>query len=185
MSIKLVILGLMMEANRHPYEIRQMMKDRGMHHYIKMQDGSLYYAIDRLKKDGCIEVVETIREGNRPDRTIYRITEDGKALFQKLLLEQFKQATSVFHPLSAALVFAHNGDQAKIYELLKAKIVALRERTDMAKELYEEHIPTVPRSVLHMMYGFYEHSLTELKWLERLAEDAKNGRLKEIGSPLN
>lgn len=40
MSMKLVILGLLMEANRHTYEIRQTMKERGMHNYMKLQDGS-------------------------------------------------------------------------------------------------------------------------------------------------
>ena len=57
MSMKLVILGLLMEANRHTYEIRQTMKERGMNNYMKLQDGSLYYAMDQLHKDGLVEAL--------------------------------------------------------------------------------------------------------------------------------
>ena len=33
--------------------------------------------VDALERDGFIEVVETVREGRRPERTIYGITETG------------------------------------------------------------------------------------------------------------
>lgn len=62
MSMKLVILGLLMEKESHPYEIKQTMMEREMHHYIKMRDGSLYYAIEQLKK-------MTISRPLKPSRT--------------------------------------------------------------------------------------------------------------------
>lgn len=185
MSMKLVILGLLMEGNSHPYEIRQTMKDRAMHHYVKMQEGSLYYAIDQLKKDGCIEPVEVVKDSSRPDRTIYRITPSGEELFQELLLQQFGGQKQIYHPLSTALVFAKYGDQKKIELILQKK---LKEQHKKVKELwavYEEHIPIVPRSVLHMMMSGYEHNMLELRLLERLVRDAQEGRLGESGTALD
>ncbi|UUZ84095.1 PadR family transcriptional regulator [Paenibacillus sp. P26] len=82
MSMKLVILGLLMEGDSHPYEPRHKMKERFMLHYIKMQEGSLYYAIDTLCKDGYVDAVETVKDSGRPDRTVYRITDSGRGCFR-------------------------------------------------------------------------------------------------------
>ena len=86
MSMKLVILGLLMEANRHTYEIRQTMKERGMNNYMKLQDGSLYYAMDQLHKDGLVEAMKSCGIRIDPEKTIYQITAAGKRKFQELLV---------------------------------------------------------------------------------------------------
>nr|WP_088829907.1 PadR family transcriptional regulator [Paenibacillus tyrfis] len=184
MSMKLVILGLLMEGDSHPYELRHKMKERAMLHYIKMQEGSLYYAIDTLNKEGYIEALEIVKESGRPDRTVYRITDEGRQLFHRLLLEQFESRAPVFHPMYAALVFAFHGDAQQIHTIIMQKIEEQRRIVALLHDIYEEHIPTVPRSVLHMMKGRWEHAVTELRWLERLAADAAAGRLYEFGKPL-
>ncbi|WP_162473807.1 hypothetical protein [endosymbiont 'TC1' of Trimyema compressum] len=42
MSIKLVVLGLLMEDPRHPYEMQQIFKQRKMERYINFQKKDLY-----------------------------------------------------------------------------------------------------------------------------------------------
>ncbi|MFE5320380.1 PadR family transcriptional regulator [Paenibacillus sp. NPDC056579] len=184
MSMKLVILGLLMENNAHPYEIRATMKEREMHHYIKMRDGSLYYAIDQLRKEGLIETVEVVRDSNRPDKTIYRITDQGKELFQELLLQQFEEQKELYDPMGTALMFAKDGDQEEIHRILSSRLEEQKKRVRQMRELYEEHIPIVSRGVLHMMMNAYEHGLTQLRCLERMVKDAKDGRMAERGIPL-
>lgn len=184
MSMKLVILGLLMEANRHTYDIRQTMKDRGMHNYMKLQDGSLYYAMDQLHKDGFVEAYETLRDKNRPEKTIYQITEAGKIKFQELLVEQLHEEIKHYHPLYVALPFTIHADQTKIANILEHKILAQKLIMNKMKSLYMEHIDIVPRVVLQMIVGGYKRAFSELKWLEQLQKDAREGRLQEKGSPL-
>ncbi len=184
MSMKLVILGLLMEANRHTYEIRQTMKERGMNNYMKLQDGSLYYAMDQLHKDGLVEAHEVVRDTNRPEKTIYQITAAGKLKFQELLVEQLHEEIKHYHPLYVALPFSVHGDQAKIADILENKILAQKMLMNKMKNLYEEHISIVPRVVLQMLIGTYKRAFSELKWLEQLQQDAREGRLQEKNSPL-
>jgi DNA-binding PadR family transcriptional regulator len=184
MSMKLVILGLLMEANRHTYEIRQTMKERGMNNYMKLQDGSLYYAMDQLHKDGLVEALEVVRDTNRPEKTIYQITAAGKLKFQELLVEQLHEEIKHYHPLYVALPFSVHGDQAKIADILENKIMAQKMLMNKMKSLYEEHISIVPRVVLQMLIGTYKRAFSELKWLEQLQQDAREGRLQEKNSPL-
>ncbi|MDR6554893.1 PadR family transcriptional regulator [Paenibacillus qinlingensis] len=185
MSIKLVILGLLMEANRHTYEIRQTMKERGMTNYMKLQDGSLYYAMDQLHKEGLVEALEVVRDTNRPEKTIYQITEAGKRKFQELLSHQLHEEIKHYHPLYVALPFTVHGDQAKIADILEHKILEQKMIMNKMKSLYHEHINIVPRVVLQMMVGSYKRAFTELKWLEELQRDAREGRLQERNSELD
>ncbi|MGG1517391.1 PadR family transcriptional regulator [Paenibacillus oryzisoli] len=179
MSMKLVILGLLMETNRHTYDIRQTMKERGMHNYMKLQDGSLYYAMDQLHKEGLVEALEVVRETNRPEKTIYQITEEGRRKFQDLLMHQLHEEIKHYHPLYVALPFTVHGDQSKIANILEHKILEQKMLMTKMRSLYDEHVGIVPRVILQMMVGGYKRSLAELRWLEQLQKDAREGRLQE------
>lgn len=185
MSMKLVILGLLQEKDMHPYEIMLIMKERMYDQMMKLQMGSLYYAVDKLAQEEHIEAVETIRSNDRPDKTIYRITGKGKALFEQLILQQIKKMELVFHPLYMALALSLYIDQDKVEKILEERIRETQHQVNYAYQVYEEHISVVPRSALHLMYGRYEHSLTELKWLKRLYADVKARKLNDYGTPLS
>ncbi len=62
MSMKLVILGLLLEGDKHPYEVQHIMKERQMDCYIKYAKGSLYYAFEQLEKQGAIHITNVIRD---------------------------------------------------------------------------------------------------------------------------
>ncbi|MFC3749349.1 PadR family transcriptional regulator [Paenibacillus sp. GCM10012306] len=185
MSIKLAVLGLLLERNMHPYEITLVMKDRRMDQIMKLQMGSLYYAVDKMSQDGLIEAVEVISSKDRPDKTIYSITDKGKNIFEQLILQQIKKNDPVFHPLYIPLAFSRYVDQEKLAELLNERVLKAEHDVNLTYQIYEEHIPLVPRSVLHVMYGRYEHCLTELKWLKRLYEDVLANKLCDIGTSLD
>ncbi|GIO89024.1 PadR family transcriptional regulator [Paenibacillus lactis] len=184
MSMKLAILGLLLEGNYHPYEIRSIMKDRGMDQYTKLQLGSLYYAVDRLAEEGYIEAVETIQSDNRPDKTIYRITDAGRKHFEQLLLKKFRDIEPVHHPLYIALPFSRHADPETLGPILQARIRDAEHRVNQAYQLYVEHRGFVPRSTQHLMVGMYEHAKTDLNWLKRLYADVIDGRLGIKGDPL-
>ncbi|AIQ62119.1 PadR family transcriptional regulator [Paenibacillus stellifer] len=185
MSIKLAILGLLLERDMHPYEMMVVLKDRSINKIAKLQMGSLYYAVDQLSKNGQIEQVEVIQSRDRPEKTIYRITESGRALFEQLLLQQFRKNDAVYHPMYIALAFSRHADPDKIAKLLEERIREAEHEVNLAYQVYEEHIGIVSRAVLHLMYGRYEHTLTELKWLKRLYADALDHKLGVQGGPLD
>ncbi|MGN7763996.1 PadR family transcriptional regulator [Paenibacillus sp. 22594] len=185
MSMKMVILGLLLERDMHPYEIKLVMKERTMDQMMKLQMGSLYYAVDKMARDGHIETVEVIQSSDRPDKTIYRITDKGKDLFEQLILQQIKKNELIYNPLYTALAFSRHIDQSKVEKLLEERIRETEHQVNFSYQVYEEHIAIVPRSALHAMYGKYEHSLIELKWLKRLYKDVSERKMSDIGTPLD
>lgn len=155
-----------------------------MDQYTKLQMGSLYYAVDRLAESGYIEAVETIQSDSRPDKTIYRITDAGRKLFEQLLLKKFRDIEPVHHPLYIALPFSRLADPAVLAPILQSRIRETEHRVNQTYQLYVEHQHIVPRSAQHLMIGMYEHAKTDLNWLKRLHEDLIQGKLGTIGEPL-
>ena len=66
-------------AAEHPYEIATTLRQRHKEDSIKIRFGSLYTVIDLLQARGLIVPRETIREGRRPERTVYELSPAGKA----------------------------------------------------------------------------------------------------------
>jgi DNA-binding PadR family transcriptional regulator len=72
------VLATLYERPMHPYEIAAEMRGRGKEHDVKIQWGSLYTVVQNLEKHGFVEAAHTAREGRRPERTVYQITEAGR-----------------------------------------------------------------------------------------------------------
>ena len=85
--LALAVLSCVSERPMHPYEISTTLRTRGKEQSIKLNYGSLYSVVESLAKHGLIEAQETVREGRRPERTIYAITEAGRAEFEDWLAE--------------------------------------------------------------------------------------------------
>ncbi|BBI35053.1 PadR family transcriptional regulator [Cohnella abietis] len=184
MSMKLLILGLLMECNRHPYEIRQTIKARNWHHTFKVQDGSLYYAVDQLRVDGLIEVAEIISVSgdNRPDKTIYRITDTGKVELQELMYQQMGNGFHPHHPLFLALPFARHGENELMEPIIEKQLEACEERIKHLQFVLELKGDWLPRGSTHMIQGILRFSETERLWLQDLLKDVKSGELTLPGT---
>ncbi len=76
--LALAVLSCLWERPMYPYEMTTSMRERGKEDSIRLNFGSLYSVIKSLEKHGLIAVAQTEREGNRPERIVYEITEDGR-----------------------------------------------------------------------------------------------------------
>jgi DNA-binding PadR family transcriptional regulator len=119
------VLGSLAERPMHPYEISTTLKTRGKDTSIKLNYGSLYSVVAALERHGFIEAVETLRDGNRPERTVYDITEAGKLEFQDWLTELLGSPEKEFSQLEAGLAYLPAFSPDRVVELLDQRIAAL------------------------------------------------------------
>lgn len=185
MTMKLLILGLLMEKGRHPYEIRQTIKARNWHHTFRVRDGSLYYAVDQLRENGLIAVLETVSVpgDNRPDKTIYRITEKGRSSFLELLYLQMEQEVYPQHPMFIALPFARHADNAQLEQIIAKQLVICKDRIQKIEGVLTLKGEWLPQGSVRMIEGILRLSVTEREWLQELLIDARTGRLTDGGCP--
>ena len=73
-ALSLAVLTLLFEKPMHPYEMSTTLRHRSKEESIRLNYGSLYAVVESLRKKGLIAVGETLREGNRPERTVYELT---------------------------------------------------------------------------------------------------------------
>src|ERR1700710_1388772 len=80
-TLGLAVLELLHEKPMHPYEMAQLMRERHVDTRVKVKAGSLYHTGERLLDNGFVEIVDTQRDGGRPERTVYGMTEAGRDAF--------------------------------------------------------------------------------------------------------
>src|SRR6202046_3500691 len=74
----LAVLATVVQQPMHRYEIASLMRARGKDRDMDIKWGSLYTVVQNMEKHGFLETIGNTRQGARPERTVYRITESGK-----------------------------------------------------------------------------------------------------------
>jgi DNA-binding PadR family transcriptional regulator len=75
--LALAVLVTLYERPMHPYEVAQTLRTRAKQESVRLNYGSLYAVVEALEKRGLVTARETVREGKRPERTVYEITDEG------------------------------------------------------------------------------------------------------------
>ncbi|WP_020669031.1 PadR family transcriptional regulator [Amycolatopsis nigrescens] len=101
--LALAVLTLVYERPMHPYEMSGTLRERHKEDSIKLNYGSLYSVVESLRKRGLVEAQETVREGKRPERTIYRITDAGATEMTDWLSDLMAHPAKEFTQFEAAL----------------------------------------------------------------------------------
>lgn len=124
--LALAVLSCLSERPMHPYEISTTLRSRGKEQSIKLNYGSLYAVVESLQKHGLIAPQAVIREGRRPERTIYEITEAGTAEFEDWLAELLSTPVRDYTSLEAGLSLMPGLPPDEVAQLLEQRVVKLR-----------------------------------------------------------
>jgi DNA-binding PadR family transcriptional regulator len=83
-SIDLFLLGLLKEKPQGAYGIAREMEFRKLREWAKVSEPAVYKNLARLYRNGFLDA-EKVREGEMPEKRVYRINPKGDALFLKLM----------------------------------------------------------------------------------------------------
>ncbi|SFR91923.1 transcriptional regulator, PadR family [Agromyces sp. CF514] len=171
-------LALLVEAPMHPYEMYQLMLQRREDRVVKVNAGSLYRAVERLERDGLIAESTTEREGNRPERTVYAITEAGRRAFLDTVEEMLGHHVNEFPEFPLAIGEAHNLPADRVVELLRAR----EEQVATAISLLDDGLARIAAKQLPKRYVLNVHYSramleTELGWLTQTIDELTTGSL--------
>src|SRR5258706_13069818 len=106
--LELSILELLDERPMHPYEMSSTMRIRHQDEFIRLTFGSLYHPVDVLERNGWIVSAEREKEGRRPERTIYKLTEAGSHVLSRTLGELLRKPMREYPHFVAGLMFMHH-----------------------------------------------------------------------------
>ena len=179
--LALAVLACLHERPMHPYEMASTMRERGKEHSIKLNYGSLYTVVDNLAKHGLIEAVEARREGRRPERTVYQLTDTGQVKLDAWMSELLSTPVKEYPQFEAALSLMPVLDPDHVLALLRERIRALEKEITMERLMLDTASKAgLPRLLL--IEGEYHLTMqqTELAWVQELADEIEVGTFEGL-----
>ena len=123
--LALAVLAYLSRAPMHPYELSRTLRDNGDARSIKFNHGSLYMVVQQLARAGLIVEVETTRQGQRPERTVYALTDAGRHELRDWLRELVEVPQHEYPHFVAALSLIGALPPSEVVRLLRRRLELL------------------------------------------------------------
>jgi DNA-binding PadR family transcriptional regulator len=163
--LELAILGLLKERSMHGYQLsRQLTESLGG--FWRVSYGSLYPTLRRLERQGAVETVFDAEAVGRR-KNVYRITDQGEALFLELLQEAGHESSDDNRFRVRLAFFKYLAPETRI-RLLERRRAYLEERLSTIKSSLRttrERIDTYSLSLMEHGQVSTEH---DIAWLDGL-----------------
>jgi len=174
-AVAVLLVALLHEQPMHPYQMHQSLVQRGDARLVRVNPGAVYHAVERLERDGLVEAVGVDREGGRPERTTYRVTEAGRAAFRERLRSLLGDDHPTYPLFPVGLVEANELPADEVAHHLRRRGDRLRARRAELAERYDEARSLgLPRR--YMLDVEHELALltAETAWLDGLVADLED-----------
>ncbi|WP_020579113.1 PadR family transcriptional regulator [Actinopolymorpha alba] len=173
--LALAVLTYLSQRPMHPYELSRTLRDNRDVRSIKFNHGSLYMVVQQLERAGFVAAQETTREGQRPERTVYALTDAGRAELHDWLRELVEQPRYEFPSFVAALSVIGVLAPDEVVDLLHRRSARLADqRKEILAEIDQAHAADVhPLFVIEEDYRLAIVD-TEIAFVERFVDRITN-----------
>ena len=180
--LALAVMALLYERPMHAYEMVTLMRERGKHESVRLRYSSLYSVVSALEREGLILRRETVREGRRPERTVYEITGAGREEFLTWLRELLREPVKEFTQFAAGLSFLAALPPEEAVALLKERVRRLDVETGEMRSRLDAAMEQLNLPRLFLVEAEHELMLreAELGWVRGLVEEIETGALGSI-----
>jgi DNA-binding PadR family transcriptional regulator len=175
----LAVLATVVQRPMHRYEMASVMKARGKDRDMDIKWGSLYTVVQNLERNGYLETIGVTRQGARPERTVYQITDAGRdeliAWTRELIAEPEAEHTRFVAGLSVLAVLPPQD----VINLLRTRLERLTESVEALTALLEDasHVPR-----LFLIEDEYRIAMTqaEADWTRSLLDELTAGTFPHL-----
>ncbi|NNJ13041.1 PadR family transcriptional regulator [Chloroflexales bacterium ZM16-3] len=162
MDRQLLLLGLLRAQEMHGYQLNEFI-DEQMNFCVDLKRSTAYYLLDKLCRDGYV-AEEVEREGNRPERKVYRITPTGEERFQELLRQNLAAYEPSVYAEDIGIIFEHQlapDESLRLMRMRREAILAHRATMEaLHVSLPPSHTAVIEHHLLHLD--------AEITWIDRL-----------------
>ncbi|GAA4300103.1 DNA-binding PadR family transcriptional regulator [Actinomadura luteofluorescens] len=175
----LAVLSTVTARPMHPYEMASLMRARGKDRDMDIKWGSLYTVVGNLEKHGFLAVEGSAREGARPERTVYGITDAGRDELADWVRELIGVPERERPRFEAGLSVLGALGPDEVAALLRGRLDAM-EREIAADQAALEAEEEVPR--LFLLESEYDLAMrrAEAAWVRGLLAEIEDGTLPHL-----
>lgn len=179
-ATRLLVLGVVrMHGSAHGYQVRRELLTWSADKWANVAPGSIYHALKKMETEKLLEVAATDAHPGGPDRTAYRLTEDGETEFQHLLakyLAESDDSTQGAFRLAAAVTFLPALPRPKALSLLRHRLTQLGGQRASAGDLLENGTSWGQPEHVNELYRLWLTSIeAQEKWLSELVARLASG----------
>ena len=168
-SIRLFILGTLARSGPlHGHQIRWQAQVDRTELWTDVHVGSLYGALKRLANEGLVREVRTERVGNRPERTVYEITREGRRALSAVRDQALHTVVTPNDPFDLALTQSPDLDEDTLHQIASHRLNGLRVRHSSLQQLAEQADPYLNEAERVAMAHVIERTAAEVRWHEEL-----------------
>jgi DNA-binding PadR family transcriptional regulator len=177
--LALAVLATVVQRPMHRYEMASVMRARGKDRDTAIKWGSLYTVVQNLERNGYLEPIGVTRQGARPERTVYQITDAGRdelvAWTRELIAEPEAEHTRFVAGLSVLAALTPE----EVADLLRRRLDRLAESVDALRAELEQ-AADVPR--LFLIEDEYRIAMiqAEIDWTRSLVDELTAGTFPHL-----
>jgi DNA-binding PadR family transcriptional regulator len=178
--LALAVLATVQQRPMHRYEMASIMRARGKDQDMNVKWGSLYTVVQNMEKHGFLETIGSTRQGARPERTIYRITEAG----QRELVEWTRELISTPQPehpkFAAGLSVLAVLPPQEVIALFQTRLGRLEESIGTQRAVIAEYTNDIPR--LFLIENEYGLAVVEAEaaWVRSMLDELTSGTYPDL-----
>jgi len=186
-SIRLFILGSLSASGPvHGHQIRQQAQSDRTDQWADVAVGALYGALKRLANEGLVSEVRTERVGNRPERTVYEITAEGRRALAAVRDAALRELAMANDPFDLALAQSRDLPEEHLTQVVATRLAGLKVAEASARLQAETADPYLNEAERMIIRHRIERAATEVRWhtellarMPKVAADFRDG----IGAP--
>ena len=179
--LALAVLATLHSGPMHPYQIARLLRHRGKDDVIKIRYGSLYTVMQDLEERGLVAAEGTERAGHRPERTVYRLTEDGAEELAERLRELISEPVKEYPVFASALSLIASLHPDELAGLLAERLQVL-ELEIVGTSAILDHAAGQQLPRLFMLETEYGLAMkrAEADWVRELMRELANGTFADL-----
>jgi DNA-binding PadR family transcriptional regulator len=176
---RVLVLGVLLGQPMHGYEVRRKLESWNAEQWANIAYGSIYFSLSKMAEEHLVEIVSTDDRGNRPARTVYGITDEGRRDFERQLRELWWEYRPVIDPFRVALSFMNCLPPDEVLAALRHRATGLRSTMEAFPYAIEGRLrnPTEPRHLAEVLRLAAAHMKTQLCWIEDTIDKVERGEM--------
>ncbi len=183
-ATRLLVLGVVrMYGSAHGYQVRRELLTWSADKWANVKPGSIYHALKKMADEKLLAEVDTEPDAGAdargPDRTAYRLTEDGETEFLSLLarsLADDENTAQSAYRLTAGITFVTALPRARAISLLRHRRTCMEGQRATSQDLLSNGTSWGQPAHVDELYRLWlANTEAMIGWLDQLIDRLERG----------
>lgn len=154
----------------HGYELKRCAERERIDQWTDLSVGAIYGAVKRVASDGLLAAEQVEREGNRPERQVFTITEAGRRVLTELRRTELEAVVVRADPFDLALTHSDPDRLDELPATIEGRVARLRELLSEREQFSKRAASYTSLAKIHALRHREFLLRAEIAWHEQLLD---------------